>query len=336
MAADTPGYLSTTAYDSPGEGQSVGFPEWLAATAAAIATASFFTTVKIIKSVLVPSVILGPFILNKVDSIAEGVYHSLANTFATSTEPYARWLIVQRGRTHPFVTGTHAAIVTHDQKIETTHNQYLALEHKFKVAFPPAQKPLTLAEVNAEVKATNARIDKLNKEIAKTNEQVAAINYRLSHGYLHNITQQIDAAQSKAEQHAYAASVTLIHAQDEIYRRRVATIADATGLPAGILHDTIPIALASVVGLEATIAQEITRCLDPMCSDWNLAKDALEGVLGALTTAGAISFLAQAVTDPESFGQSVAGFADGIGNLAITSFYEALGLNPPGTKGLGL
>lgn len=323
MPAQTPGYLGS------GSTKLGGFVEVIAGLAAFVVIAGYFSSVKLVQAIFHGVPIIGRWIDTNLENTAVAAYHSLGNVFATPAEPYVRSIVVHKDALHPLITGTHAAIVTHDLQLTNLHGIVNTLTYGHPV--PETQKHA--AETIASV---NARIEKQNKEIAAANRQIAAINYRLSHGYLHTIEQKIAAAQSKAEQNASAAATVALHAQDEIYRRKVSQIGSAVGLPTGILESTIPIALALSVGYEGTIAEEVAQCLEPMCNDWNAAKNALEGALGALTVGGAISFLVAALTEPAVAGKLVAGEADAIGDLAIDSFYGILGLQPPGTTGLGL
>ena len=70
------------------------------------------------------------------------------------------------------------------------------------------------------------------------------------------------------------------------------------------------------------------RPLDhPMCSDWNLAKDALASLGLTLGAAGAISFLVEAITNPVGTAGAVADIGLGIEETAASTLANILGIN---------
>lgn len=90
---------------------------------------------------------------------------------------------------------------------------------------------------------------------------------------------------------------------------------------------TIPIALAGVVAQVATLAEQAELCTSPMCSDWNLAKDALASLGLTLGAAGAISFLVEAITNPVGTAGAVADIGLGIEETAASTLANILGIN---------
>ena len=90
---------------------------------------------------------------------------------------------------------------------------------------------------------------------------------------------------------------------------------------------TIPIALAGIIAQVAALEAEATTCWNPMCSDWNLAKDALASLGLTLGAAGAISFLVEAITNPVGTAGAVADIGLGIEETAASTLANILGIN---------
>lgn len=159
--------------------------------------------------------------------------------------------------------------------------------------------------------------------------EIVALSDYLNGPYHAAIVARIAQAELDAEVHSREVAIELIQDQDHIFQHRAAALADARGLTIPWAADTIPIALAGIAAAVVPIEAEMLRCVNPMCSDWNAAKGLLEGLVAGIGTVGAIEFLVGAITHPESFGKTVAGYADEVGNLAVDSFYGILGLGPP-------
>ena len=100
------------------------------------------------------------------------------------------------------------------------------------------------------------------------------------------------------------------------------------GLPIPTYAETtIPIALAGIIAQVAALEAEATTCWNPMCSDWNLAKDVLATLGLTLGAAGAISFLVEAITNPVGTAGAVADIGLGLEETAVSTLANILGIN---------
>lgn len=288
-----------------------------------------FLMIKIPLSVLKYLPLVGKYVDNLLTSWALTVLNTFFGDLVGPIQSIVNELDGHSAGLGGYISENTEAHITHNRKTALLHSDIEALRAQYKV--PPAGVATTKT-----VETVRSTADKALDEARAAAQAVTNLHSYLNNHYWSRVEQRVEQAQSQAEIHSRAAIVTLIDGQDEIYRRKVLEIGSGIGLPAGILEGTIPEALALAVGAEATLLQEEVECVQPMCNDWNAAKNALEGALGALTVGGAISFLVAALTEPAVAGKLVAGEADAIGDLAIDSFYGILGLQPPGSTGLGL
>lgn len=139
----------------------------------------------------------------------------------------------------------------------------------------------------------------------------------MNSSYTARIQQSIAANEHKAVTSANSHTTAVINAQDDILHRRLKEIVPAHIAIPGWAESTIPIALAGVIAAVLPIADIADTCLNPMCSDYAAATAALSSLLAGLGAVGALEFLVQAITNPESFGSQVAGYADSVGNDAV-------------------
>lgn len=168
---------------------------------------------------------------------------------------------------------------------------------------------------------------------AASNTAIAAAN-QLHHfeSNLHGVSlsviaQQSAAAEAKAIKRSEAYTTTAIGSLNDQYHRQLQrTYPTHLSIP-GYAEATIPIALAGVVAQVATLAEQADLCTSPMCSDWNLAKDALATLGLTLGAAGAISFLVEAITNPVGTAGAVADVGLGIEETAASTLANILGIN---------
>ena len=141
------------------------------------------------------------------------------------------------------------------------------------------------------------------------------------------IAQQSAAAEAKAIRRSEAYTTTAVNSLNDQYHRQLQrTYPTHLSIP-GYAEATIPIALAGVIAQVATLAEQADLCTSPMCSDWNLAKDALASLGLTLGAAGAISFLVEAITNPVGTAGAVADIGLGIEETAASTLANILGIN---------
>ena len=141
------------------------------------------------------------------------------------------------------------------------------------------------------------------------------------------IAQQSAAAEAKAIKRSESYTTTAVNSLTDQYHRRLhETYPTHLSIP-GYAEATIPIALAGVVAQVATLAEQADLCTSPMCSDWNLAKDALATLGLTLGAAGAISFLVEAITNPVGTAGAVADVGLGLEETAASTLANILGIN---------
>ena len=141
------------------------------------------------------------------------------------------------------------------------------------------------------------------------------------------IAQQSAAAEAKAIKRSEAYTTTAVNSLNDQYHRQLQrTYPTHLSIP-GYAEATIPIALAGVIAQAATLAEQADLCTSPMCSDWNLAKDALASLGLTLGAAGAISFLVEAITNPVGTAGAVADIGLGIEETAASTLANILGIN---------
>ena len=141
------------------------------------------------------------------------------------------------------------------------------------------------------------------------------------------IAQQSAAAEAKAIRRSEAYTTTAVNSLTDQYHRQLQrTYPTHLSIP-GYAEATIPIALAGVIAQVATLAEQADLCTSPMCSDWNLAKDALASLGLTLGAAGAISFLVEAITNPVGTAGAVADIGLGLEETAVSTLANILGIN---------
>lgn len=187
--------------------------------------------------------------------------------------------------------------------------------------------------VNHSIAALRSEVEKATQKGNEGVAGVATIRNDLNGPYHRAIDQRILAAQHNAEVHSRSAFTSVIDSQNDILHRRIQQLEVSLGITIPDAEATIPYALAGVMAYTAVLTAEAESCYNPMCGDWRAAKAALEGALGTLSAAGAISFLVAAIENPSSTAALVAGSADAVGNAAVDNFYELLGIqNPAATE----
>lgn len=248
--------------------------------------------------------------------------HHVTPQALSGVEPFPREIHGHAKAFGAYISSNFNAHQTAQQKLAILRQETTTLHANVHWLSTAATKPSSVASVATHLDSVAHNLDRLR-------EEVTHLSTYLNGPYRHGIVKDINAAQGKAEAHAKAAAVSLVESQDEIFRRRVRALEGARGISIPWATDTIPIALAGIAAAVVPLTIEAAECVTPMCSDWNLAKDALEAALAGLTTAGAITFLVDAVTNPESFGKSVADSAGVWGDRAVDVFYDTLGLTRP-------
>ena len=245
--------------------------------------------------------------------------HHVTPQALSGVEPFPREIHGHAKAFGAYISSNFNAHQTAQQKLAILRQETTTLHANVHWLSTAATKPSSVASVATHLDSVAHNLDRLR-------EEVTHLSTYLNGPYRHALVKEINAAQGRAEEHSRAAAVSLIDSETEIFRRRVIAIEGARGISIPWAHETIPIALAGVMAAVVPLTIEAEKCWNPMCSDWNAAKSLLEGLLAGVTTVGAIEFLADAVQHPESLGATVAGYADQIGNLAVDTFYDTLGL----------
>ena len=317
MPGPLPNYLNPADFVDP-VGQAVSWGEIIGGFGSLISIVLIHPVVKVVKAILPAWLHATIGTYGRIDDLIAVAYHSLGNVFATSAEPYARWLIVERGRVHPFITGTHAAIVTHEEKINNLHAAVNALTYGHPVAETKKAADTTAAQLRWQVAE------------AKNAAKAATVALHSFQSYVHGryltlIDQHIGRAQSQAEANAKAAAVTLVESQNEIFRRRLGVLAGEQGVSLPWEADTIPYALAGVISVLYPLVAEAESCYNPMCSDWRAAKSLLSELEGLVGIAVGATLVTEAIEHPITTGITIGREAASIGNNAV-DIWKSLGL----------
>lgn len=185
------------------------------------------------------------------------------------------------------------------------------------------------AQKTAGKAASVARVEQIIRPTYLLAHQTAAnlANYEryVERRVVPAIDQTILREERKAIARAEAYTTAAIGALDEVYHRRLRELVPAgTAIP-GYALDTIPIALAGTIAALLPLVAEAETCWNPMCADWNLAKDVLESALSGLAAAGVVAALAEMVTNPAAAAKVVAGAAGDVGGSA-EALWESLGI----------
>ena len=179
-----------------------------------------------------------------------------------------------------------------------------------------------------------ASIASLQKEVAAAkaaaataDKNVTALRKYVNGAYTHQVTQSIAAAEHKAVTSANSHTTSAIQAENDTLHRRIVTLQAQLGIHIPDAVNTIPIALAGVMSYAAVLEAAATECYNPMCQDYHAAEAALASLMAGLGAAGALAFIARAITDPEGFGTQVAGYTESVGDTAISSLGGILGIS---------
>jgi hypothetical protein len=246
------------------------------------------------------------------------IQHDLLDVLESAVRLLVRWYLAVESWTN----GVWDFLFHLNEKTNVSHNAITGLSKT--VNGSSGLRSLRSEVDGAAQKAAAAKVIAHNAQI-----EIGQLRRYLNGAKTAAIDQRILRAEHDAEVHSAAAFAALRAGDEAVLHRRIRQLEVSLGITIPDAAQTIPIALAGVMAYVAVLEAEAARCWNPMCSDWRLAKNLLEGLLAGFGAAGALEFLANAVQHPETMGKLVAGYADEVGKLSVDTLYGILGLPVP-------